>query len=394
MEKNRESKERKTMKIKNKFVKIAVLSTAFALALTGCSSKDPNLAATVNGKEIAKEEYVQEYKLAAEQAMAQYGDDFLTQEGLDGSGKKMGEVLRENTLKGLIQMEILKQEAAKEKIEVTDEEVDQNISQMAEMYGGKEALDAALEEQNLTMDTLKEYTQRNLLMQKYTEKKMKDLEPTDEEIQKHYDQNKDKFNTVEASHILVEKKEEAEAIKKQLDEGGDFAAIAKEKSKDPGSAEKGGSLGTFSKGQMVKEFDEKVFSMKPGEISDPVKTQYGYHIIKLDKINDDFKSVKDAVKSDLVQTKFQNYMQDLEKKAKVKRIVDTSEEISVEAPKKANADTKADGDKKADTKNTAENKQTDAADTKKSDTKTTDAKAEQSDKKAADTTADVKDEQE
>ncbi|MBN8095823.1 peptidylprolyl isomerase, partial [Vibrio vulnificus] len=82
--------------------------------------------------------------------------------------------------------------------------------------------------------------------------------------------------------ILVETEDEAKAVKAELDKGADFAELAKKKSKDPGSAD-GGDLGFFTKEQMVPEFSTVAFSLEPGKISDPVKSQFGWHIIKVEE---------------------------------------------------------------------------------------------------------------
>ena len=106
---------------------------------------------------------------------------------------------------------------------------------------------------------------------------------------------------VHARHILVEKEDEAKAILADLKKGGDFAAIAKEKSKDPGSKENGGDLGYFAKDQMVPEFAEAAFKLDKGQLSDPVKTQFGWHVLKVeDKRNrpvPEFDKVKDQVET-------------------------------------------------------------------------------------------------
>ena len=315
------------MTIKHTMKKIGVVCLAASVLLTGCGKKD--VAATVNGKDISIEDYEREYKMQAQQAMAQYGEDFLTQKTQDGK-QTMGEMMRQNTLDNLVRFEIYKQDAESKGIKISDKDVDAEFDKMVKMYGGEEKLQAALKENNLTEEKMKEYTKTNLLMQQYQEKMMKEMEPKEEELKKYYDEHKDEFKTAEASHILVKTKEEAEAIKKELDGGADFAKLAKEKSLDTGSAENGGSLGQFTPGQMVKEFDEKVFSMKPGEISDPVKTQFGYHIIKLEKISDDYNSAKDAVKEAVIREKFKEYNDKLEKSAKVKRLVNTAKDIPVE----------------------------------------------------------------
>ncbi len=104
---------------------------------------------------------------------------------------------------------------------------------------------------------------------------------TNELTRKYYEQHSQQFSEVHASHILVATEEEAKAIKKELDKGADFSDLAKKRSKDPSAAQNGGDLGFFTKDRMVKPSSDKAFSMKVNQISDPVKTQYGYHIIKV-----------------------------------------------------------------------------------------------------------------
>lgn len=137
-----------------------------------------------------------------------------------------------------------------------------------------------------------------------------------------------------ASHILVEKKEDADAIEAQLKAGGDFAAIAKEKSKDTGSGAQGGDLGYFAKGQMVKPFEDAAWAMKVGEVSQPVQSQFGWHIIKLvDKRNrpaPTFDSVKDRIVTGLVQQKAEEVIGGLRKDAKIE-YVDADLKKAVEA---------------------------------------------------------------
>lgn len=214
-------------------------------------------------------------------------------------------------------------------IEITSEHYNNFLRQLnpqlREYYAkqgfSKEILDELISQQLLVIDAREQgydknqefldvlkSTEDSLLMTYALGKTLEKIEITDDEVLNYYEQNKMHFNqgpTVRASHILVETLEEAEEILKTLDSE-NFAEVAKEKSTCPSSAS-GGDLGEFSQGQMVPEFDEKVFSMNVGEISEPVKTQFGYHIIKLDERNDELKfdNIKDSVAAELKSKKEQ-----------------------------------------------------------------------------------------
>jgi peptidyl-prolyl cis-trans isomerase C len=129
---------------------------------------------------------------------------------------------------------------------------------------------------------------------------------------------------VEARHILVPKEDEANELVKQLETGADFAELAKKHSGDAGSKEKGGMLGYFGKGQMVPQFEQAAFALKAGEISKPVKSQFGWHIIKVEnrrqKPPPSFDEVKDRIIGTLVHQRAQKVAEDLRKDAKVEYI--------------------------------------------------------------------------
>ena len=134
---------------------------------------------------------------------------------------------------------------------------------------------------------------------------------TDDEIKKFYEDNKDLFKENEsanASHILVAEEDKANEIYEKVKSGEDFASLAKEFSTCP-SKEKGGELGTFTRGQMVKEFEDAVFNDEVGAITEPVKTQFGYHIIKINDKNEGrdlaFDEVKDKIAAQVRRQKEQ-----------------------------------------------------------------------------------------
>jgi peptidyl-prolyl cis-trans isomerase C len=143
---------------------------------------------------------------------------------------------------------------------------------------------------------------------------------------------------VQARHILVESEDKAKDIVAKLASGGDFAALAKENSSDPGSKDDGGMLGYFSKGQMVPSFEEAAFTLKKGEVSKPVQSQFGWHIIKLEdrrqKPPPAFADVKDRIIGSMIQSKAQSVAGDLRSKAKIEYVDEgIKKEVAAEAEK-------------------------------------------------------------
>src|SRR5213080_4312595 len=149
---------------------------------------------------------------------------------------------------------------------------------------------------------------------------------TDDAMKKVYDEASKQIageQEVHARHILVETEDEAKAVKAELDKGADFAELAKKKSKDPGSAD-GGDLGFFTKEQMVPEFSAVAFALEPGKISDPVKSQFGWHIIKVEEKRNrkapDFDQVKAQIETYVTRKAQADYVAKLRQAAKVERL--------------------------------------------------------------------------
>ncbi len=149
---------------------------------------------------------------------------------------------------------------------------------------------------------------------------------TDEAMKKVYDEASKQISgeqEVRARHILVETEDEAKAIKSELDKGADFAELAKKKSKDPGSSD-GGDLGFFTKDQMVPEFANVAFSLEPGKISDPVKSQFGWHIIKVEEKRNrkppEFEQVKAQIETYVTRKAQSDYVAKLREAAKIERM--------------------------------------------------------------------------
>jgi peptidyl-prolyl cis-trans isomerase C len=161
--------------------------------------------------------------------------------------------------------------------------------------------------------------EKDLLIQIGVKNIMADVDITEEEIQKYYEENKEMFKseqTVSAKHILVDALEQMQEIKTEIDNGMSFEEAAQKYSKCP-SAAQGGSLGSFTRGRMVPEFEEAAFKLEVNEISEPIKTQFGYHLIQLDeKSSEDVKSLEESrhmiVKNLLHQKQNEKYINTIE----------------------------------------------------------------------------------
>ncbi|MCH4827194.1 peptidylprolyl isomerase [Planococcus halocryophilus] len=160
-----------------------------------------------------------------------------------------------------------------DKYEVTDKEVNAEYESNKEELG--ESFDQFLAENNQTEESYKKVIRLNLLQEKAL---TEGVEVTDEELQDYYDRQGTELN---ARHILVADEETANSLKKQLDEGADFAKLAEENSTDTGSGANGGNLDWFGPGAMVPEFEEVAYGLEVDEISEPVASEFGFHIIQV-----------------------------------------------------------------------------------------------------------------
>ncbi|PAL10723.1 peptidylprolyl isomerase [Peribacillus simplex] len=214
-----------------------------------------------------------------------------------------------DTLDLLITNKLVELEAEKAGIKIKDEEVQKEIDVMVESYGDEKSLKEQLEASGSSMDALKKDIVVYLQTKKLVEPR---ITVTEDEISTYFEDNKDTFaqaEQVEASHILVEDEKTAKKVAKELAAGGDFAKLAAEYSTDTETADNGGSLGYFGKGDMVEEFEDVAFDLDINKVSDPVKTEYGYHIIKVTGKKEakkaNLEDSKDVIKETLLSERLQ-----------------------------------------------------------------------------------------
>ncbi|RTQ94455.1 peptidylprolyl isomerase [Lysinibacillus telephonicus] len=221
--------------MKKPLLALTLATSVFALA--ACNSGDEVVVSTTYG-DITKDQFYEDIKNLA-------GNALLEQVVIE-------QILENN-------------------YEVTDEEVEEQFNTVKEQYG--DSFQSVLEANGLTESAFKDNVRFSLLQEKAT----KDVEVTDEEIKNYYEQGKYELN---ARHILVADEETANEVVEKLNNGGDFAKLAEEYSQD-GSASNGGELGWFTVGSMVPEFNDAAYALEVNEISEPVKSQFGYHIIQV-----------------------------------------------------------------------------------------------------------------
>jgi len=220
--------------------------------------------------------------------------------------------LQDQAMQYLVQETELEQKAKDLGVVITDKDVTKRLAQIKQQYfgGSEKKYQAQLKAQGLTEPQIKQDLHAQILSEKLYNKITANVKVTDKDIAAYYAQHKSDYSQAasrDVRHILVNNKKLADQLESQLKNGGNFAQLAKKYSKDPGSAANGGKL-TVSKGQTVPQFDKVAFTLKTNEISPPVHTQYGWHIIQaLSAIKPakqtPLKDVSDSIKTNLLQTK-------------------------------------------------------------------------------------------
>ena len=272
-------------------ISLALLGSAFVLVSAACGGSEGvpgDAVAVVDGTAIPRS--------ALDELIAQARKTYEAQDqDFPKAGTPEYQNVQTQYVKYLVQLEEFDKEADELGIEVTEKDVDKELQEFIKTrFEGKRAgFEKALEEQGYTEEALRKTLYASVLSQKLFDEVTKDVQVPRAEIIAYYQQNQSSYGTPESRdvrHILVSEKngdevdfdaskKEADRLYAELRAGGDFAALAKANSDDPGSKANGGKL-TISRGQTVPEFDKVSFDLKIGTISKPVKTTFGYHIIE------------------------------------------------------------------------------------------------------------------
>lgn len=275
----------------NNLKKSLALVLAFCLAVTsvacdnGEEKMEEGIKAKVNDKVITQQEYDEHIAIYKKMAENQYGDGAWDME--ISEGQTIGNYYETNLLDQLITDLLLVDAAEKEGITITDEELQGELDDFKKYLETDEKYEEFLTNYNMSEEYLKNSLKDEYIINHYLSTKIENIEPTDQELETLFKDLRSN-EKVRASHILVDTEEEANAVIDRLNNGESFEDLAKELSKDTGSAENGGDLDYFKYTDMVQPFSEAAFNMEVGEISKPVQSEYGYHVIKVtDKKVDD-----------------------------------------------------------------------------------------------------------
>ncbi len=290
--------------------------------------------AKVNGEKIERKDLDENprYKQVINQMKMQYGEEFAKNE----QGKQVLEQQKKQILDELITEKVLVQKGKELKVVPNDEalnkETDKKFNEIKSVYNNDEKkFEETLKTTGFTKDSLKEYLKNQVVIEKVINEATKDIKITDKDGKEYYEKNKtnytEKPNTMNISHILVKTEADAKNVKKKLDAKEDFANVAKQLSQDPGSKDKGGLLGdiSYNDPQLDPTFMSAAKALKQGEVSNPVHTQFGYHIIKINKKVEypvkKFDAVKEDIKKELKMKKQQEtYTKKIEEWKKASKI--------------------------------------------------------------------------
>lgn len=237
----------------------------------------------------------------------------------------MAKTAGKDMLQQLIMNTLIDQQVKKANITVTDKDVEDEISYIKKSFPSEDVFNQALAQQGMTMADLKEQMYTQVKVNKLLGLKIK---ITEDSMKQFFDQNKDQLGTpeqVRVSQILLQSKEDADAVLKQLKSGSDFAQLAKDKSQDTNSKDKGGDIGFFAKGDMDPAIEDAAFKLKVGETSGVVESQDGYAVIKVtdhkDAVPAKYEDVKDDIHYQLfsqqVSQQFQPWYNDIKSKADI-----------------------------------------------------------------------------
>lgn len=310
----------KFRKVISLFLPILVAFFMYSCGDKKNSHKDPEVVAKISKELIKKEEINEYYKGLESSFITQYGEDYRESEDF----KQIYLDLVNQYVEQRILVSLAKDDGLVNESEI-QEKVDEEFKNMEAVFGNKEAfLTAIVNSRFKDEEDYKSKLKISLIIESLISKEVDSLKVSDSDIKSYYEQNSNKFLRgagADVYHIFLNDKETATKVLDELNDGGDFEKLARVYSQD-GSASVGGYLGyqEFDNSQLVADFMDEVKDMEAGEVRGPVKTQFGYHIIKVENVNnsewtEDLDRVSKNIEETLKAEKINQVMESLVKKA-------------------------------------------------------------------------------
>lgn len=309
---------------------LMTLVALFTVAAAAQDADDP-IVISLDDTQVTLSEFEERFEITIRSLAAQQGMP-LTDET-----REMFAGFRLNFLEQRATELVLMQEADDRGIEVTEADVDAEIERIRANFETEEQFQDVLEQAGFTDEAqLKTVIQESELVRQVAEALQADIEISDEAIEAWYEENRAQMERGEqvcASHILLETLDEAEEVKAELDAEADFATLAQERSMDPGSGAQGGDLGCFERGQMVPEFEEAAFTAELNEVTEPVESDFGFHLILVSERHDAETIPLDEVRGEIREQLAQEQLGDKIEEVREASTVETfPEHLGIEEP--------------------------------------------------------------
>lgn len=331
------------------WVVVGLVAVGLFVMWQGLGPSGPALV--LQGQKISQKEFSKFYENLVAQYQrfyAQYGQDFSKfLQGPGGIEHRLA--LQSRVIDDLLRKHLITQEIERRGIAISKMDIDDQTEIAFERILKQnnlteEQAEQILEKQGRTLESfkmeLRQAVELDIKTERLRESVVGPIEPTDQELAAYLEEHREEYDTpeqVHARHILIRVSESAseseiaqvkkqiEDIKKELENGADFAELAKKYSQDPGSAQNGGDLGFFSRGQMVQEFEDAAFALEPGQVSDPVRTQFGFHLIKVEEKkpagHPELAQIRERVLTDYTEAerdrRFEQFYNELKARAKI-----------------------------------------------------------------------------
>ena len=299
---------------------VAMVLLASLLFTGACNSNSKKIAAIVNGDPIyleQVEEQLSQLSQQHQQLQGQEDEQYLKQ-------------FRQQILDDLIDQKLVIQQAEKENIKVTDKEIDEWIKQIKTQFPSDKEFQAKLKELKMTLDDLKKNRREQILSQKMIEKVVKGEKVDDAEVKEYYDKNTAEFKDPEKAKIkwiVFAEENKANEIHKKLEGGADFAQAAKDNSVDTMTKENGGDLGLKGANELAPEVADVAFKIELNKLSDVIKMQQGFAVIKVEEKQAErqknFDESKEEIKNKLLSEKqrktYEAWLKKVKKTAKIEK---------------------------------------------------------------------------